>query len=283
MPDRRPRTEGGRSAPPALVLLALTLACAPHPTPQTGQHAHTFEQDDLRVHYLLFLPADYGQDRAKRWPLILFLHGSGERGSTIEDLARLEAHGLPRLVAERPDLEALTTRFIVLSPQCPGWYWRARFTALDALLAHVEATYAVDPQRVYLTGLSMGGFGAWQYALERPRRFAAVVPIAGGYGYSVETVYVGAGQSEIVLSLDPAPPENLCDLADVPVWVYHGEDDAGIPHQQTADVLVDALRACGGAEVRYTLYPGVGHEAWDRAYTNPALYDWLLAQERADD
>jgi len=106
------------------------------------------------------------------------------------------------------------------------------------------------------------------------------VPIAGGYRYYVQTVYVGAGQSEIELTIDPSPPENLCDLAHVPVWVFHGERDVGIPHEETADILVDALLACGG-DVRYTLYPEAGHDAWTETYSDPELYTWLLAQRQA--
>jgi len=255
--------------------------CSTRPA-QRGQHAYTFEQDDLHINYLLFLPEGYGKGLPRRWPLIVFLHGSGEQGRNVEDLERLKAEGLPRLIAEEPDSDELTDRFIVLSPQCPGWYWRSQFDALDALLSHVQATYAVDPQRIYVTGVSMGGFGTWQYVLEHPRQFAAAVPIAGGYGYQAEMVYVGAGQSEIELTIDPSPPENLCDLKDVPVWVFHGEKDIVIPHDQTADVLVDALQACGG-KVRYTLYPDVSHDAWTETYNDPALYTWLLEQQRSGD
>jgi predicted peptidase len=282
----KPRSHSGKHGSKVLIFTCVCLwgvmisaaGCSTHPV-QTGQHAHAFEQDDLRINYLLFLPEDYGRNRSKRWPLILFLHGSGERSSTVEELERLKAHGLPRLIAEQPDLNALTTRFIVLSPQCPGWYWRSQFDALDALLDDIQATYAVDPKRIYMTGLSMGGFGAWQYALKHPRRFAALVPIAGGYGYHVETVYIGGGQSEIDLTIDTSPPENMCDLKNVPAWVFHGEKDTGIPHEQTADVLVDALQVCGG-KVRYTLYPDTGHDAWTETYSDPALYSWLLAQQR---
>jgi predicted peptidase len=271
----------GVFVPICICLWAMAIAvagCSTRPV-QVGQHAYTFEQDDLRINYLLFLPEGYGRGLLKRWPLIVFLHGSGERGSAMEDLERLKAEGLPRLIAEQPGFDALTGRFVVLSPQCPSWYWKSQFDALDALLDHIQATHAIDPKRIYLTGLSMGGFGAWHYGLERPHSFAALVPIAGGYEYYVETVYVGAGQSEIKLTIDPSPPESLCDLKDVPVWVFHGGMDVGIPHEQTADVLVDALQACGG-NVRHTLYPGVGHDAWTETYHDPALYTWLLAQQR---
>jgi len=257
------------------------IGCRAEPA-QVGEHPYTFEQGDLRINYLLYLPENYGRNPFKRWPLLLFLHGSGEQGSTVEDLERLKAQGLPKLVVEQPDFDALTERFMVLSPQCPGWYWKARFDALDALLEEIQETYAVDPQHIYLTGISMGGFGAWQYGLQHPRRFAALVPIAGGYGYAVETVYVGGGYSEVALTLDPEPPAHLCDLEQMPVWVFHGAQDTGIPHEQTADVLVEALQACGG-KVRYTLYPDTGHDAWTETYDDPAFYAWLLEQRRPAD
>lgn len=264
--------------PFCVCLWAVTIAvgCRAGPA-QVGQHPYTMQQGDLQINYLLSVPETYGRNPFKRWPLILYLHGSGEQGRTVEHLERLKAQGLPKLIADQPNFDALTARFLVLSPQCPGWYWNARFDALDALLEQVQATYAVDPHRIYLTGISMGGFGVWQYGLQHPRRFAALVPIAGGYGYAVETIYVGGGQSEIVVSLDPAPPAHLCELEHTQVWVFHGAKDVGIPHQQTADVLVEALQACDG-QVRYTLYPEAGHDAWTETYGDPSLYAWLLEQ-----
>jgi predicted peptidase len=130
---------------------------------------------------------------------------------------------------------------------------------LDALLDQLQAIYAVDPKRIYLTGLSMGGYGAWEFALRYPGRFAAVVPIAGGY----------EGMRSV--------PENICDLQSVPLWVFHGASDTTVPPSES-QVLVDALGACGG-DVRFTLYPGADHESsFYQAYADPELYRWLADQ-----
>jgi predicted peptidase len=151
--------------------------------------------------------------------------------------------------------------FIVLSPQCPSdAFWESQVGRLDSLLEEISATYDVDESRIYLTGLSMGGYGAWHYALREPTRFAAVVPIAGGYIQ---------GSDEV--------PENICVLQDVPMWVFHGAGDKVVLPRQS-EVLVDALRACP-SKVRFTLYPGAAHdESWKLAYADPELYAWLLAQ-----
>jgi pimeloyl-ACP methyl ester carboxylesterase len=205
--------------------------------------------------FLLYLPPDYGADPAKEWPVILFLHGSEERGN---DPRLLKRQGLPKLLASGTDLP-----FVVLSPQCPsGQWWWPKTALLDALLDHTERTYAVDSQRIYVTGLSMGGFGAWAMAYEHPDRFAAVVPIAGGY-------YDGT----------PNLPQDLCRMKDLPIWAFHGTKDTMVSVKESQRV-VDALQACGSS-VRFTLYPDAGHtESWERAYADPELYDWLLQQVR---
>lgn len=232
-------------------------AVVPTATPlQTGQHAYTLREGKPSVNYLLFLPRDYEQEPQKRWPLIVFLHGLGERGDDLEDLELLKKHGPPMLVEQQPDFP-----FIVLSPQCPAdSYWESQIDTMDTLLEEIVAKYGVDTNRIYLTGLSMGGFGTWRLALQYPKRFAAVVPIAGGY----------------ILRSD-AIPENICDLKDVPIWVFHGaQDTVVLPGQSEA--MVNALQACGG-NVRFTLYPDVEHEdSWKLAYADPELYEWLLEQ-----
>ncbi len=216
----------------------------------TGQHAKHFEKKtgDATVgyEYLLFLPADYGKDPAKRWPLMLFLHGSGERGT---DINLVKKHGPPKIVEHEPDFP-----FIVVSPQCPSDVWWQP-AALSALLDDVIANYQVDPDRVYLTGLSMGGFGAWALAAQEPSRFAAIVPICGGG--------------------DPRSAEKLKDL---PIWVFHGEMDSSVPIQRSQE-MVDALKAVGN-DVKFTHYPDAGHDCWTRTYDNPQLYEWLLAHPR---
>jgi predicted peptidase len=207
----------------------------------------------VRLDYLLYLPRDYKADPQARWPLILFLHGMGERGS---DLQRLTQHGIPRVVEEREDFP-----FITVSPQCPeDTFWFRLVPALPALLDEVIATYRVDPERVYLTGLSMGGYGTWHLAVTCPHRFAALVPICGGLG-------------------PPEVAERVCLLKDVPVWAFHGALDPVVPVAES-ERAVEALRACGG-QARLTVYPDAEHDAWTRTYDDPALYAWLLAQRRS--
>jgi predicted peptidase len=215
------------------------------------QQAHSFEVQitkTVRLNYLLYLPKGYGTDPHKKWPLILFLHGAGERG---DDLELVKVHGIPKILKRRK-----TFPFIVVSPQCSedAW-WPGEVEALAALLDEVVARYAVDPERVYLTGLSMGGFGAWSLAMARPERFAAVAPICGG-----------------------GNPGRVCVLKDVPVWAFHGALDPVVPLARSEE-MVNALKACGG-DVRLTVYPDAEHDSWTRTYDDPELYAWFLRHTR---
>jgi len=209
----------------------------------------------VRVDYLLYLPRDYGVDAAQKWPLILFLHGSEERGEDVEWVKR---NGMPRLLEQGLDLPCL-----VVSPQCPpDQYWWPRAAVLSALLDGLEGTFAVDPQRVYLTGFSMGAYGAWALALREPQRFAALVPVAGGCDFASNDI-----------------PANLCDLQAMPVWAFHGALDTTVSPGESQRA-VDALQACDG-DVRFTLYPEEDHAgACARAYSDPELYTWLLERHR---
>jgi predicted peptidase len=225
-------------------------------TPQPGQHAYTYEMSGVNLNYLLFLPQSYGKDLRQQWPLMIFLHGLAKRGDTIEALEELKKDGPPMIVEERPDFP-----FIVLSPQCPSdSYWEGQLNQVDKLVDEVVHNYAVDTNRIYLTGLSMGGYGSWHYALSEPEQFAAIVPIAGGH----------IPQSDEV-------PDNICDLKYTPTRVFHGnQDDVVLPRQ--SEVLVEALEACG-SDVRFTLYPDADHDdSWKHAYSDPELYEWLLEQ-----
>ncbi|MBN1135525.1 MAG: alpha/beta fold hydrolase [Anaerolineae bacterium] len=201
-----------------------------------------------RFDYLLFLPAAYGLDPSQKWPLILFLHGMGETGAGLK---KLKVHGIPKKVDKQPDFP-----FITVSPQCPYEHcWFYELPTLNALLDEVVAAYAVDARRVYLTGLSMGGYGAWALASRYPERFAAVVPVCGG-----------------------GDPAAVSSLKDVPVWAFHGALDEQVSPGESQR-MVDALKACGGA-VRFTLYPDLAHDSWTRTYDDPALYHWLLQQRK---
>ena len=240
-----------RLAAAALMVCAACRASAPI-VREPGQHEQAFHARvtrDVSARYLLFLPRGYDRDRGERWPLLLFLHGAGERGDT---LSRVTIHGPPRFLASRPDFP-----FVVVSPQArPDSIWSN--LALDALIDDVVARYRLDPDRVYVTGLSMGGYGAWQLAMEFPRRFAALVPVSAG-----------------------AVPSGACALKHLPIWVFHGAKDDIVPLDR-AQQLVTRIRACPGAsgELRFTVYPDATHDAWTRTYDDPALYEWLLRQRR---
>lgn len=202
-----------------------------------------------RLSYWQYTPSDYSANGEKKWPLILFLHGSGERGDELE---RVKEQGLPKWLIGRDDFP-----FVVIAPQCPADQWWGTYAdALVALLNKVIASEAINESQVYLTGLSLGGFGAWYLATEYPQRFAAVIPICG-FGHHL----LGF-------------PERLRRIVHVPVWTFHGSADPIVPPQET-EKLVNALRAYGG-DVRYTIYEGVGHNSWEQTYANPEIYQWLL-------
>jgi len=217
--------------------------------PVGRQTPQSFERPIRRVvsgHYLLYLPEAYGQGRRQRWPLVLFLHGAGERG---DDLDLLKKHGPPKLAAAGRQFP-----FILVAPQCPANQWWTT-EVLIALLDEVEEKFAVDKDRIYVTGLSMGGFGTWALAAEQPDRFAAVAPICGG-----------------------GDPRTAPRLTRLPVWAFHGARDTVVPPARS-QALVDALRAAGG-NVRFTLYPDADHDAWTRTYDDPQFFAWLLQQRR---
>lgn len=207
----------------------------------------------VNVNFLLYLPGDSGRDPQYQWPLIIFLHGARERGDDPQVITRYSIPAFLTSTAAFP--------FIVLSPQSPpdNW-WSNQTDVLDALLNQIQATYAVDPKRIFLTGQSMGGFGTWAMALKYPARFAAIVPVASGYDVTADVV-----------------PPNICNLKSVPIWVFHGALDQSLPPDQVT-AMVQALQNCSG-NVRFTLYPDADHlESSNRAYADPELYDWLLQQ-----
>jgi predicted peptidase len=198
----------------------------------------------LRLRYQTYLPPTYAHE-GTRWPLVLFLHGAGERGI---DLAVLARTGLPQLAATQ------SFPFVLVAPQVPeGEIWST--PALAALLERLTRDLRIDPDRLYLTGLSMGGFGVWDLATTYPERFAAVVSISGG-----------------------GNPVEACRLRDVPVWLVHGRQDDVIPVEES-ELLARRLKSCDG-RVRLTVYPDAGHDAWTRTYSDPGFLTWLLAQRR---
>ncbi len=197
--------------------------------------------------YLLYLPNDY-DERTPR-PLVLFLHGMGERGA---DLELVKIHGPPKLIESGRKFP-----FICVSPQCPAdRVWSP--VGLAALLDDIESQYAVDKHRIYVTGLSMGGYGTWTLLAHQPNRFAAAAPICGGASYF-----------------------DAASLAEVPIWCFHGDADNVVPLSESTR-LIDAIKRKGGTKARLTAYEGVGHDSWTQTYANDEFFDWLLSNARAD-
>lgn len=200
------------------------------------------------LHYLLALPKAYDSD-GEAVPLLLFLHGAGERGN---DLDKVKLHGPPKMIDQGNDFGA-----IVVSPQCPADSWWPRETdLLMALIDKIEREYNVDKARIYVTGLSMGGYGTFALCARQPERFAAAVPICGG--------------------------GDLFDarqLARLPMWVFHGEADNVVPVDESVR-MVKVMNSSGGENAILTTYPGVGHNSWDRAYTDQSMWKWLFEQKR---
>ena len=214
-----------------------------------SQQSQKFEKKITKTvgcNYLLFLPEDYGKKR--RWPLMLFLHGAGERGS---DLKKVKVHGPPKIVENKKDFP-----FILVSPQCPkdDW-WTEKVDVLINLVDDIAARYKVDKKRIYLTGLSMGGYGTWALASAYPERFAAIAPICGG--------------GSRIMSMR---------LKDIPIWVFHGAKDRTVPIKESEE-MVKAIRSRGG-DVKFTIYPDAGHDSWTETYNNPELYDWFLKHSK---
>jgi predicted peptidase len=239
--------------------LTMKTAAADTPTPKPDIANLTAQKlsATITADYLLFLPKGYDADAAKRWPLILFLHGSGERGA---DVWRTTIHGPTKFIQTHPDFP-----FILVTPQCPaGNKWSDDI--LLALLDSVTAKYAVDTNRIYLTGLSMGGYGAWSLATTCPERFAAVAPICGG-----------EGNIGVVLTLQEK--ERLAKLKQLPIWVFHGAKD-NIVALEESERMVNILKKAGNNDVKLTIYPEATHNSWTVSYNNPKLYDWFLQHER---
>jgi predicted peptidase len=214
---------------------------------QTSNHLDREIKVRAKIAYLLFLPEGYEKSTDK-YPLMLFLHGAGESGS---DIAKVKVHGPPKIVETKKDFP-----FIVVSPQSPGRGWDVN--VLNALLDEIVEKYRVDKDRVYLTGLSMGGYGTWALATAFPGRFAAIAPICGG-GNPVEAV----------------------KLKDVPIWAFHGAKDNVVPLERSKE-MVEAVERNGNKEVKLTVYPEATHDSWTETYNNQELYAWLLKHKLSD-
>lgn len=239
--------------------LSLPLAfCTDSPEGTLRQQPQSFKREITRVvgaEYLLYLPKGYDAKDSRRWPLVLFLHGAGERGSDIKKVA---AHGPPKLVQNGREFP-----FILVSPQCPaGERWSDE--VLLGLLDHVIKHHRVDLHRVYLTGLSMGGFGTWSLGLKYPERFAAIAPVCGG---------------GTIIDVRSATSGKLAALKSLGIWAFHGAKDSVVKLEES-ERMVAAAKQVGIEDVKLTIYPEAKHDSWTETYANPELYDWLLKHER---
>lgn len=245
-----------------LAVLSLTSpAYARKPPPDTGFLNRKILSGTATYKFQVYVPEDWSP--RQHWPIILFLHGAGERGSDGLDETQV---GLPSAIRSHPE----RWPFLVVMPQVPynHHHWtdpdmmNMALAALDASIAEFKA----DPQRVYLTGISLGGYGVWEIARRFPHRFAAIAPVCGGIFWS----YAPERWRETDL-----PAEYAHAVGRTPVWMFHGLDDPVVLPRQS-EIMFDALKAARG-DVRLWLYTGWQHNVWDKAYSEPDLPRWMLA------
>ncbi|SVE29801.1 uncharacterized protein METZ01_LOCUS482655, partial [marine metagenome] len=201
------------------------IAAESKPGTQTAQELKVKgDTQETTVGYWLFLPKSY--DKKKSWPLMLFLHGAGERGDNLDQVKKW---GPPKRVGEKKDFP-----FVVISPQCPkNKRWNP--AQLHSLVEHVAASHKIDRLRMYCTGLSMGGYGTWAMIAKYPKLFAAVAPICGG-----------------------GDPDTAKRITGIPIWAFHGEADRVVPPTRSSS-MIDAIKKAGGTKAKLTIYPGVNH------------------------
>jgi predicted peptidase len=220
---------------------------------QTSHVFHTVIPRSSTFQYLISIPLNYEKGNQDTWPVLLYLHGAGERGNDINTLL---GNGLPAFIEAENDFP-----FITISPLCPvDTWWSDHLAVLDILLKEVCDRYRADIHRIAATGVSMGGYGVWHAGVIFPERFSCLVPIGGGgawfYGF----------------------PRVVRKLINTPVWAFHGENDPIIPLRESS-VLVRELTSAGG-HAQLTVLPGGGHEIWQDVYTNPEVVNWMLAQSK---
>ncbi|MCX6285363.1 MAG: prolyl oligopeptidase family serine peptidase [Bacteroidetes bacterium] len=235
-----------RTAIPGFILVSFTLLISSGMLAQTSAN-HFSASRVVKMDYLLYLPSAYNIDKQAKFPLVLFLHGSGESGS---DLNLVNKNGLPKLISEGKEFP-----FVVVSPQCPASEssWDSRI--LKLLLEDIIANYRIDTNRLYLTGLSIGGWGTWDMAFRYPGLFAAIAPVCGFFDYILSD-----------------------EFRSTPVWIFHGAKDDVVPADRAISMF-EAVRKQGG-EVKITIYPEANHDSWTETYNNPELYRWFLQHSK---
>ena len=212
----------------------------------------TLSVDMNRSHqlkYLIYLPKDY---LTKKYPLVLFLHGAGERGTNLKDI---EIHGLPKLVRNGKKFP-----FIIIAPQCPLNLWWSDplpVELLSKLVNDIVMKYGIHKNNVFCTGLSMGGYGTLALSIKNPKLFSAIIPICGG--------------------MDIKNFFDILNLKDLPIWLFHGDKDEVIPLENSQSIY--KVLKLVNKNIKLTVYKGVDHNSWDRAYDDNELYKWMLSHK----
>jgi poly(3-hydroxybutyrate) depolymerase len=230
---------------------------------ETGFLNRTLQFHGAAYHFQVYLPEGFQRDDHKQWPIILFLHGRGERGA--EGMWQTQI-GLPSAVRDHPE----RWPFIIVIPQCPQLhYWTDPDMQMMAMATLDQETdeFHADPSRTYLTGLSLGGYGAWELARSYPRRWAAIAIAAGGVFWS----YAPERWKE----LSTLPEQYARAVGRTPVWIFHGSLDPIVPVRED-ELMYEAFKASNG-HIRFWIYQGLSHDCWFRAFNEPDVPRWLLA------
>ncbi len=229
-----------------IILFLLSIQSCSAQSQLIADEKETVSVENLQ--YYLYFPKEYEEVENDKFPLLLFLHGGGEAGGTLEDL---KTNGPPKLLAEGKEFP-----FLILAPQNPykrkWWNTRAVMQLLDTIIG----TNRVDVDRIYLTGLSRGGGAAWELAVQYPDKFAALAVVCG---------------------MTPVPYAAWINK-NMPIWVFHGTEDKSIPISESQN-MVNKLEEMN-YDVTFTKYDGVGHNAWVQAYNTEELYEWFMRQKR---
>jgi predicted peptidase len=230
----------------AIVLMLLQGCSAQKNSQLINAEMETVVSESLS--YYLYFPEDYEDKSDENFPLLLFLHGGGESG---DSLSTIKSNGPPKLIVQGKQFP-----FLILAPQNPykKKWWNTR--AVAQLLDTIVANNRVDKNSVYLTGLSRGGSAAWEMAVQYPDKFAAMAVVCG---------------------MTPLPYASWINR-DLPIWVFHGDQDKSIPISESVN-MVDKLKGMG-YNVKFTIYQGVGHNSWENAYTTEELYSWFVKQRK---
>jgi len=235
----------------------------------TGFINKTLDNGKLMKRYVVYVP--YGYQPDTKIPMILFLHGAGERGQN--GLLQTEV-GLATSIRRHPE----RWNAIVVFPQCPaGRFYNEMVDDIDMCVEKTRKEYNIDDKRIYLTGLSMGGFGTWIYGAKRADLFSALVPICGGGELSF--IKQRLGREDIPDETPEEVTQRIQILKEMPIWAFHGADDDVVPVECTRDFVKKIVDA-GGTKIKYTEYPGVKHNSWVKAYEEIELPQWLFSQHK---